>query len=556
MSLRIPVAVFVALLALVGAPTASAAKPLRAPKGLKAFLLRANEPESLYNRSFPRTPAFAWSPVKGAKRYEFELATGESFSEGALIWSSGSAVKLTSPAATVPISLPWMTGNPYALYARVRGIGARGRSGRWSVPFGFNMRWRDRPRPLDPQFPGLVRWTPIEGATMYEVWLSGSSLSFFTTTNISDFREFYAFHNQPWWIQSVRWRIRAVRKLYGDIPTGMPRVTYGAWSDWFTNFNPPFMNDFNPPYGQVPAELALAGTVSGNVVSTPTNPQAHELPPAFMFRGNYRSWGEPAFLDTTTEMFHVYVFTDAECVNRVYTSAVIGGPAYAPRINQTLALPGTFADRNVARSDFLKFGGEGQTVMWDGTKVSAVDSVSTGVGTDLWDTYWPSGGYYWTVVPVYPVPDPVDTSKIKEWRDIQLPEDVCRAGGAARFGKVSKPVLVGDKWPYATGLSPDGKLVPAKKAAPVFYGPPLVAWEPVAGAQEYEVQWSRSVSPWRTEGTPLKTGATSALLPLTAGRWYYRVRGLNPLLAGRPEMTWSKAVPLRIAKPRFRVVGR
>ena len=77
----------------------------------------------------------------------------------------------------------------------------------------------------------------------------------------------------------MRWRIRAVRKLYGDIPTGMPRVTYGAWSDWFTNFNPPFIISFNPPYSLTPAELALAGTVSGNVVSTPASPQAHELLP-------------------------------------------------------------------------------------------------------------------------------------------------------------------------------------------------------------------------------------------------------------------------------------
>ena len=75
------------------------------------------------------------------------------------------------------------------------------------------------------------------------------------------------------------------------------------------------------------------------------------------------------------------------------------------------------------------------------------------------------------------------------------------------------------------------------------------------GAVEYEIQVSRSVSPWRAEGT-LKTGATSALLPLSPGRWYYRVRGLNPLLPGRPEMTWSKSVMLRIAKPRFKIVKR
>ena len=252
-------------------------------------------------------------------------------------------------------------------------------------------------------------------------------------------------------------------------------------------------------------------------------------------------------------MFHVYAFTDAECVNRVFTSAIVGGPAYAPRIGQTLELPGTFSDRNVDRTTWIKYGNEGHTVMQDGTAVTAADASLS--GTDLWDTYWPSGGYYWTVIPVYARPDPVDNSKILEWRDIQLPEDVCREGGAARFGKVSKPVLVGDKAPYATGLSTDGRLVPAAKPAPTFYGTPLVAWEPVNGAAQYEIQVSRSLSPWRSAGS-LTTGATSALLQLPPGRWFYRVRGLNPLLPGRPEMTWSKSVTLRIAKPRFKIVKR
>ncbi|HMJ00539.1 MAG TPA: hypothetical protein VK488_11945 [Gaiellaceae bacterium] len=555
MPTRLTVAGVLALLALtVGVQSAAAAASPKAPKALKAFLLRVNEPESLYNRNFPRTPAFAWNPVAGAKTYEFELSTSENFSESAVVWSSStSGVTLKSPAATVPISLPWMTGNPYALYARVRGITPKGRDGRWSKPYGFNTRWRDRPRPLDPQFPGLVRWTPIEGATMYEVWFQGSALTFLTTTNVADEREFYAFHTQPWWIQSVNWRIRAVRKLYGEIPTGMPRVTYGAWSDWFTNFNPPFNTDFNSPYSQTPAEIALSGTVSGDVVSTPAAPRAHELLPAFMWTGNYRSWGQPWFLDTSTELFHVYVYTDSECVNRVYTSAIVGGPAYAPRLGQTLAYPGTFADLNADRNTMLTYGPEGPTLMLDGTVVTAADASST--GNDLWDTFWPSGGYYWTVVPIFARPDPLDGTKIIDYRDIQLPEDVCRAGGSARFGKVSKPVVVGDKAPYASGLSPTGsKLLPATKAVPSFYGQPLVAWEPVAAAQEYEIQWSRTLNPWRTQPGSLKSGATSAVLPLTPGRWYYRVRGLNPLLPGKPEMTWSKPVALKIAKPRFKIV--
>jgi hypothetical protein len=85
---------------------------------------------------------------------------------------------------------------------------------------------------------------------------------------------------------------------------------------------------------------------------------------------------------------------------------------------------------------------------------------------------------------------------------------------------------------------------------------PLVAWEPVYGANEYEVQWSRSLNPWRPDAAPLTTPATAAVLPVKAGRWYYKVRGLNPSLPKKPEMTWSKPVSLRVARPRFRIVKR
>jgi hypothetical protein len=553
-------AFFLALLAF-GAftPTADAARPLPAPKGLKAFLLRVDEPAATYNRNFPRTPAFAWRAVPRAKRYEFELSTSKTFSEGAVVWSSATArVDVPTPAISPTVALPWITGNPYSLYARVRAIAANGKDGLWSAPFGFNMRWRDKPRPLNPQFPGLVRWTPIEGATMYEVWLFGARLIFSTTTNVADEREFYSFHvdssrqyrTNPLWSGAVRWRIRAVRKLYGDIPNGLPATTYGPWSDTFTNLNPPHT------FG----ELTMGGTVSGSVLSTPQEPQAHELTPGFLFSGNYRSWGNPSYLDTDTELYRVYVSTDNECVNRVYAGAVLGGPAYAPRLGTALALPGNLTDLASARNSWPKYGTD-QTLMLDGTQITSVDAGSLG-GTpaapkiDLWDTFWPEGGYYWTVVPV-DIDFKRDSTTDLEYRDIQLPEDVCRAGGAVRFGKIGKPVVLADNnAPYISGLSPAGKLVGAKKGAHTFYGYPLVAWEPVYGAHDYEVQWSRTLNPWRPEGTPLATPATAAVLPVTAGRWYYKVRGLNPSLPKRPEMTWSKPVSVRVAKPRFRIVRR
>jgi hypothetical protein len=534
------------------APAADAAKPLRAPKGLKAFLLRVDEPQARYNRTFPRTPAFAWRAVPRAKRYEFELSTSKTFSEGAVVWSSATAkVDVPTPAISPGVALPWITGNPYSLYARVRAIAANGKDGLWSAPFGFNMRWRAKPQPLNPQFPGMVRWTPIEGATMYEVWLHGARETFFTTTNVADEREFYTLHPTPFWTSAIRWRIRAVRKLYGDIPNGLPATTVGPWSDGFTNFNPPFAT----------GELAQTATVS-DVVSTAAAPLAHQLTPGFAFTGNYRSWGSPWYFDSTTELFHVYVFTDSECVNRVVTGALTGAPAYAPRFQHTLTFPSNPDGLSDARNNMGKYGEEGATLTLDGQTVKAVDAVGLapggsglGVKIDLWDSFWPEGGYYWTVVPVF-MNQP--TAGQLEYRDIQLAEDVCRAGGAVRFGKVGKPVVLGDnKAPYISGLSPTGRLIGAKRGGQAFYGYPLVAWEPVYGAHEYEVQWSRTLNPWRPGADePMTTPATAAVLPLKAGRWYYRVRGLNPALPKKPEMTWSKPVALRVAKPRFRIVNR
>jgi hypothetical protein len=539
-------------------PTADSARPLPAPKGLKAFLLRVDEPAATYNRNFPRTPAFAWRAVAGAKRYEFELSTSKTFSEGAVVWSSATGrVDIPTPAISPTVALPWITGNPYSLFARVRAIAANGKDGLWSSPFGFNMRWRDKPRPLNPQFPGLVRWTPIEGATMYEVWLFGARESFMTTTNVADEREFYTFHtrNATWqpWIENVQWRIRAVRKLYGDIPNGLPATTFGPWSETFTNFNPRTV-----PF--VPTELSVIGTISGSVLSTPSSPQAHELTPGFLFAGNYRSWGNPWYVNDRTELFRVYAFTDNECVNRVYAGAIVGSPAYAPRFGHSLALPGEQAKLDEARqpTEFPQYGPDGG-LMLDGTPITSVDAGGLSGKIDLWDTFWPEGGYYWTVVPVDIAPKRGQTpgGSSLEYRDIQLPEDVCRAGGAVRFGKIGKPVVLNDKRaPYISGLSPKGKLVGAARGSQMFYGYPVVAWEPVYGAHEYEVQVSRTLNPWRPEGAMMPTPATSAVLPLKPGRWYYKVRGLNPSLPKKPEMTWSKPVSLRVAKPRFRIVRR
>ena len=74
------------------------------------------------------------------------------------------------------------------------------------------------------------------------------------------------------------------------------------------------------------------------------------------------------------------------------------------------------------------------------------------------------------------------------------------------------------------------------------------------GASAYRVEWSKTKYPWRGSGG-LVTRSTSAILRLTPGRWYYRVRGLNPVQVGTSAMTWSQPVAIRVVRPTFRISG-
>jgi hypothetical protein len=162
--------------------------------------------------------------------------------------------------------------------------------------------------------------------------------------------------------------------------------------------------------------------------------------PAFTFSG------DQAINGASAELFRVYVFTDRQCLNRVFTSAVIGGPAYAPRPFGPLALPALPASLPLARASYLSDGSEPASYSFDGLKVQPtelaasatpttavpadsdsnpgsstapaagptqiqVGSAVVGAPVDLWDTDWPSSGYYWTVIPVAAVsPGAISTS--------------------------------------------------------------------------------------------------------------------------------------------------
>jgi hypothetical protein len=603
-------AAVLAVLALIqpaqAAERSGARAAMAAPKNLKAFLLRPNESPA---HVFARTPSFAWNPVRGAKRYQFVLATSPTFAGNAIVWDDPS---LTGPAAAVPVTLPWITGNPYSLYARVRGIAANGAVGPWSTSYGLNMRWSSVPTQL-PAGSGYVRWSTVDGATSYDVWFQnldtggGVSKIVSTITNVADEREYYSFHHASSWINTVQWRVRAVRRVQdtkGPV-NGLPTVTYGPWSPVFTSTNPDF--------AQGPLKI---GSAVSDTTSTPAAATAHKIVPAFLYSGDESLEGSAGCISTLAtrcELFRVYVFSDSDCINVVYKGALVGSPAYAPRITGPLLIPGDTKKLAAARIKNLADGAEAKTFTADGLKVgtteaqapssftatliqqqAAATGSSSGSGAsgsgssssgsttttpappgtfpaslnghgapvDLWDTQWPTGRYYWTVVPVQyyveVLPDadpsaPAPANPPIVYYDQDVPQDACATGRIASFGKVSEPVVTSSGAPYASGLSRKGGLLAATTRRPVFASTPLVAWQPALGASAYEVQWSKKAYPWRPEGN-LFTFSTSANLPLKPGNWYYRVRGIDlSLPTGSAQMTWSDKMGLVIAKPKFKV---
>jgi hypothetical protein len=145
------------------------------------------------------------------------------------------------------------------------------------------------------------------------------------------------------------------------------------------------------------------------------------------------------------------------------------------------------------------------------------------------------------------------------YQDLELPQDVCAAGRVMRFGKASEPSLTSSGQLFATGLSSDGRLTSAVHTT-AFYGQPLVSWTPALGAEAYEVQWSKAKYPFTPEAAPsgglgFMTFATSAVLPVGPGTWWYRVRGFDfSLPTGAQQMSWSDPARLVVAKPKFKIV--
>ena len=132
------------------------------------------------------------------------------------------------------------------------------------------MRQTEVPRPVT-SYPGLLRWTPVEGATAYDVWLIDIPKLVRIFGNVMDEREFYTFHQANPWMSKVRWRIRTVRSDQsqgGQVrANGLPVSSFGGWSPVYESVNPPF----------AVGELKGLATVSDIVSKGLSSDRAHRL---------------------------------------------------------------------------------------------------------------------------------------------------------------------------------------------------------------------------------------------------------------------------------------
>ena len=525
---------------LAGASTSAVA----APTGLRGFMLTAGDSPT---STFHRNPSFAWRPMSGALTYELQVATSSNFRENSVL---ADISHLQTPVGTPIATLPWISGSPHALYARVRAFFAGGRVSPWSADYGFDVAAPAAPSPLAAA-PGLLRWSLVDGADAYEVWLleKGQVDSVeVTRSNVIDERDLFAGALPD----TVHWRVRAMRTSVFTPKNFMPAATYGPWSPVYTSTNAA------PTSGPITLVRTMSDTISDGSPDSPV----HQNMPGFVWRGSQMLDGG------TAQYFRVYVFTDSQCVNPVFVGAAVQSPAYAARV------PGSDLPLN-SRNAFVDPGNTTTDASADGNKVfpneqrggASDGSLNLGplklgkddnhpfVGppTDLWDTNWPAGGYYWTVVGTQEVSDGT-------FIDTELPQDACAAGRVQRFGISSQPTTTGNRGTFATGLSSRGRLVSAAHTAK-FYGEPLVAWTPAISASIYQLQWSRGY-PFRARGA-LWTFTTSVVLPLKPGTWYYRVRGYDYDLptsqadspTNAPAMAWSQPTKIVITVPRLRIVG-
>ncbi len=316
------------------------------------------------------------------------------------------------------------------------------------------------------------------------------------------------------------------------------------------------------------------------------------MTPAFVFTGTQDAAGN------TYGLYRVYVFSDKQCVNTVFRGAIVGSPAYAARNKGTLKLPTDDEGRRRCREARSSSVGDEParrtrprgiaararergrqrrlpparrgSSSSSGTSGSPRDSApgdagrsrrrtATGRRSSCSRAAGRTDASTGRSCPVKQVP------KVGERRQDRArsatPTPSCRRtpaqpGACSPSARPRRPVVAGQGTPYASGLSPTGRLIASAGSKP-FYGHP--ARRLAARARRGHVRGrvvAHALPVARRQARRRSTAAPRRRLPLKPGTWWYRIRGINSALpAGHQTMTWSQPLQLKVAKPKFRLVA-
>ena len=474
----------------------------------------------------------------------------------AVIWSSRT---LTTPAASVPISLPWITGNPASLYWHVRAWCGRCRVGleRASALQHALARRSNRDCHDDARRPAAVRASPgtsagrrsrARPATRSGTRTSASTQSAWqdlsTITTVADEREFYTLRDAVGGTSSGAFAQGARSTARRQQLPRASRTARGARSTTAYRRR-----------GASSADDGLVERRSKTVVGPASCPTAvvreHALMPVFVFSRDGHAY------------HRVYVATDKDCVNVVHGLPRRRHGIRAARHGPARSRPGDVATRDARRSSSTA--SEGKTLRSDGEAMTsnealpeadaATGGAAHGVGrtttaesgppaVDLWDTDWEPAG---TTGPSFrsrsTAAESTERSRRIDRRRTASPamscrndppQDACQAARAL-FGKQAPSRSSSRRRAVCHRAVADWSAPVGVELAEPFYGVRSSRGRPRAARPATTSSGARTRYPWRTAGA-LQTPATSALLPLQPGTWCYRVRGNNPYLTGNKKI--------------------
>ena len=412
---------------------------------------------------------------------------------------------------------------------------------------------------------------------------------------------------------TIHWRVRAIRDVgqFQSSSNGLPAVSYGPWSPIYTTVNARRPTD---------AEADRHGLERWDKAGKAGS--AHQLTPGFAWTPSAPVISEG--IDPGSSLYRVYIFTDKNCVNRIFTGSIVGSPAWAPRTSAARCrCPGdtkVAGRRRTAPPYLTGAGSEGSPSTPPARSVVSNETAgiqvgSTGVGNAgrgaasgaaqarcgrrplglglaerplLLDgrpglgaaaSYppprlpparrrrHPRAPARRRAPPVVVLGQPSSASApASSWlrrgaaiayHDMAVPQDSCQAGVGMSFGKVSQPVVTSSGTPFLSGVGPDGpdrrRSGPRTPSSSPRRSRP---GSPVVGATEVpdrDVAVALPVARRRSTSARRRLDRPAGDQVRRRASWYYRVRGVNENLpAGAQAMAWSTPVQVKVTGNRDR----